>query len=43
MVKEIKSGVKGHIFFIWLHPNKKQKLVVVGNKKMAVFDGTMIE
>jgi UDP-2-acetamido-3-amino-2,3-dideoxy-glucuronate N-acetyltransferase len=33
-----KSGVKSHIFVSWLHPFKEQKLVVVGDKKMAVFD-----
>lgn len=32
------SGVKAHIFVSWLHPYKEQKLVVVGSKKMAVFD-----
>lgn len=32
------SGVKSHIFVSWLHPFKEQKLVVVGEKKMAVFD-----
>lgn len=32
------SGVKAHIFVSWLHPFKEQKLVVVGNEKMAVFD-----
>jgi UDP-2-acetamido-3-amino-2,3-dideoxy-glucuronate N-acetyltransferase len=32
------SGVKGHIFVSWLHPFKEQKLVVVGDKNMAVFD-----
>jgi UDP-2-acetamido-3-amino-2,3-dideoxy-glucuronate N-acetyltransferase len=31
-------GVKAHIFVSWLHPFKEQKLVVVGDKKMAVFD-----
>jgi UDP-2-acetamido-3-amino-2,3-dideoxy-glucuronate N-acetyltransferase len=36
-----KSGVKGHIFVSWLHPHKEQKLVVVGDKKMAVFDDTL--
>ena len=29
---------KAHIFVSWLHPYKEQKLVVIGNKKMAVFD-----
>jgi acetyltransferase-like isoleucine patch superfamily enzyme len=32
------SGVKSHIFVSWLHPYKEQKLVVVGDKQMAVFD-----
>jgi len=32
------SGVKSHIFVSWLHPFKEQKLVVVGDKKMALFD-----
>lgn len=32
------SGVKGHVFVSWLHPFKEQKLVVVGDRKMAVFD-----
>ena len=32
------SGVRAHIFVSWLHPFKEQKLVVVGDEKMAVFD-----
>jgi len=32
------SGLKAHIFVSWLHPFKEQKLVVVGSKKMALFD-----
>jgi len=32
------SGVKAHIFVSWLHPVKEQKLTLVGDKKMAVFD-----
>jgi UDP-2-acetamido-3-amino-2,3-dideoxy-glucuronate N-acetyltransferase len=32
------TGVKAHIFVSWLHPFKEQKLVVVGDRKMAVFD-----
>ena len=32
------SGVKAHIFVSWLHPYKEQKLIVVGDKKMIVFD-----
>lgn len=32
------SGVRAHIFVSWLHPFKEQKLVIVGDRKMAVFD-----
>jgi UDP-2-acetamido-3-amino-2,3-dideoxy-glucuronate N-acetyltransferase len=32
------SGVRAHIFVSWLHPYKEQKLVVIGDKAMAVFD-----
>ncbi len=32
------SGVKAHVFVSWLHPYKEQKLVVVGDRAMAVFD-----
>jgi UDP-2-acetamido-3-amino-2,3-dideoxy-glucuronate N-acetyltransferase len=32
------SGVRGHIFVSWLHPYKEQRLVVVGDRGMAVFD-----
>jgi UDP-2-acetamido-3-amino-2,3-dideoxy-glucuronate N-acetyltransferase len=35
---EFPSGVKAHIFVSWLHPYKEQKLVIVGGRKMAVFD-----
>ncbi len=34
------DGVRAHIFVSWLHPYKEQKLVVVGEKKMALFDDT---
>jgi len=37
---EFSSGIKAHIFVSWLHPFKEQKLVVVGDRKMAVFDDT---
>jgi UDP-2-acetamido-3-amino-2,3-dideoxy-glucuronate N-acetyltransferase len=33
-----KSGIQAHIFVSWLHPYKEQKLVVVGDRGMAVFD-----
>ncbi len=32
------SGVKAHIYVSWLHPYKEQKLIVIGDKKMIVFD-----
>jgi UDP-2-acetamido-3-amino-2,3-dideoxy-glucuronate N-acetyltransferase len=32
------DGVRAHIFVSWLHPYKEQKLVVIGDRKMAVFD-----
>ncbi|MFZ5647348.1 MAG: Gfo/Idh/MocA family oxidoreductase [Bacillota bacterium] len=34
------SGAVAHIFASWLDPLKKRELVVVGNKKMALFDDT---
>jgi UDP-2-acetamido-3-amino-2,3-dideoxy-glucuronate N-acetyltransferase len=37
------SGVRAHIFVSWLHPYKEQKLVVVGDRKMAVFDDVQPE
>ncbi len=35
------GGVNAHIFVSWLHPFKEQKLVVIGDKQMAVFDDTV--
>jgi UDP-2-acetamido-3-amino-2,3-dideoxy-glucuronate N-acetyltransferase len=35
---DFSSGAKSHIFVSWLHPYKEQKLVIVGDRKMAVFD-----
>jgi UDP-2-acetamido-3-amino-2,3-dideoxy-glucuronate N-acetyltransferase len=37
---EFKSGLKAHISVSWLHPCKEQKLVVIGESAMAVFDDT---
>jgi predicted dehydrogenase len=31
-------GVRAHIFVSWLHPYKEQRLVVIGSKKMIVFE-----
>ena len=38
---EFPSGLSAHIFVSWLHPVKEQRLVVVGDRKMAVFDDTL--
>jgi acetyltransferase-like isoleucine patch superfamily enzyme len=35
------SGINAHVFVSWLHPFKEQKLVVVGEAGMAVFDDGM--
>jgi UDP-2-acetamido-3-amino-2,3-dideoxy-glucuronate N-acetyltransferase len=35
-----RSGAKAHIFVSWLHPYKEQKLVVIGDRKMAEFNDT---
>jgi UDP-2-acetamido-3-amino-2,3-dideoxy-glucuronate N-acetyltransferase len=32
------SGVRAHLFVSWLHPYKEQKLVVIGGRKMLMFD-----
>ncbi|MBN1550255.1 Gfo/Idh/MocA family oxidoreductase [bacterium] len=37
---EFPSGLRAHIFVSWLHPFKEQKMVLVGDRKMAVFDDT---
>jgi UDP-2-acetamido-3-amino-2,3-dideoxy-glucuronate N-acetyltransferase len=42
-VMSFPSGIKAHIFTSWLNPFKEQKLVVVGSRKMAVFDDTQPE
>lgn len=38
---EFPSGIKAHVFVSWLHPFKEQKLVIVGERTMAVFDDTL--
>jgi len=37
------SGVKAHLFVSWLHPYKEQKLVVIGGRKMVMFDNVNTE
>ncbi|KAB8036830.1 oxidoreductase [Silvanigrella paludirubra] len=36
-----KNGIHAHIFVSWLHPFKEQKLVVIGERGMAVFDDSL--
>lgn len=33
-------GARAHIFVSWLHPYKEQRLVVIGSKRMVVFEET---
>ena len=40
---EFENNIKSHIYVSWLHPFKEQKLVVIGSKKMAVFDDVAFE
>lgn len=35
---EFPSGLKAHVHASWLHPTKEQRLVLVGDRGMAVFD-----
>jgi predicted dehydrogenase len=35
------GGVDAHVFAGWLHPTKEQRLVVVGDRGVAVFDDAM--
>ncbi len=37
-VMKFKNGIHAHIYVSWLHPFKEQKLVVIGDQAMAVFD-----
>ncbi len=32
------SGVRAHVFVSWLHPHKEQRLAIIGEKAMVVFD-----
>jgi UDP-2-acetamido-3-amino-2,3-dideoxy-glucuronate N-acetyltransferase len=32
------GGVRGHIYVSWLHPYKDHKLILIGSRKMLVFD-----
>lgn len=36
-----KGNIHAHIFVSWLHPFKEQRLVVIGDKSMMVFEDTL--
>lgn len=38
-----RSGLRAHVFVSWLNPFKEQKLVVVGDRQMAVFNDVLKE
>lgn len=38
---EFPSGLRSQVFVSWLHPFKEQRLVVIGDRKMAVFCDTL--
>lgn len=38
---EFPGGQRGHIFVSWLHPFKEQRLVVIGDRGMLVFDDSL--
>ncbi len=40
---QFSDDVRAHIFVSWLHPYKEQRLVVIGDRKMAVFNDTVRE
>jgi UDP-2-acetamido-3-amino-2,3-dideoxy-glucuronate N-acetyltransferase len=40
---DFSGGTKAHIFVSWLHPYKEQKLVVIGDRKMAMFDDVAVQ
>jgi len=40
---QFQSGRRAHIFVSWLNPFKEQKLVVMGEQRMAVFNDVAVE
>jgi UDP-2-acetamido-3-amino-2,3-dideoxy-glucuronate N-acetyltransferase len=38
---DFKGGLSAHVSVSWLHPVKEQRLVAVGEERMAVFDDTL--
>lgn len=40
---KFKNNIHAHIYVSWLHPFKEQRLVVIGDKSMMVFEDTLKE
>lgn len=40
---KFRSGVMAHIYVSWLHPFKEHRLVIIGDKKMLVFEDSLSE
>ncbi|MEP7146458.1 MAG: Gfo/Idh/MocA family oxidoreductase [bacterium] len=40
---KFKNNIHAHIFVSWLHPFKEQRLVVIGDESMMVFEDTLSE
>jgi predicted dehydrogenase len=38
-----RTGIRAHIYVSWINPFKEQKLVVVGSRKMAVFNDVVAD
>lgn len=38
---EFSGGRRAHVFVSWLHPFKEQRMVIVGDKAMVVFEDTL--
>lgn len=42
-ILDFNDNIQAHIFVSWLHPFKEQRLVVIGDKSMMVFEDTLKE
>lgn len=42
-VLKFKNNIHAHIYVSWLHPFKEQRLVVIGDKSMMMFEDTLKE
>ena len=42
-ILKFRNNIHAHIYVSWLHPFKEQRLVVIGNKSMMMFEDTLKE